>query len=106
MQANRRGDLGPRKIRDLTLNAAFAHQAPYNRADGRVEMHLVSLRAQKVRVNGASFDFARGETIHTENSHKYDLAGFRGLSARAGYDTVKTWTDAADYFAISLLKAT
>ncbi len=85
--------------------SAFAHRAPYNRADGRVEMHLVSLRAQKVRVNGASFDFARGETIHTENSHKYDLAGFQGLSARAGYDTVKTWTDAADYFAISLLRA-
>ena len=85
--------------------SAFAHRAPYNRADGRVEMHLVSLREQKVTVDGTSFDFARGETIHTENSHKYDLAGFRDLGARAGYDTVKTWTDGADYFAISLLKA-
>lgn len=89
---------------DFDLDA-FAHRAPYNHDKGRIEMHLVSRKAQKVRVGKEIFEFGEGEFIHTENSHKYDLAGFKALSARAGYETVTTWTDTRDYFAITLLKS-
>src|SRR3954469_5432912 len=51
--------------------ASFRHRAFYNAEDHRIEMHLQSLKAQTVTVAGHSFDFRKGETIHTENSYKY-----------------------------------
>jgi dimethylhistidine N-methyltransferase len=51
---------------------AFSHRAIWNAQGGRIEMHLVSKKAQTVSVAGRSFRFAAGETIHTENSHKYE----------------------------------
>src|SRR3954469_4337903 len=53
--------------------ASFRHHAFYNAADHRIEMHLESLRVQTVGVAGHSFSFAKGETIHTENSYKYTV---------------------------------
>ncbi len=38
-----------------------------------IEMHLVSLEAQTAVVDGQSFDFELGESIHTETSRKYDV---------------------------------
>jgi L-histidine N-alpha-methyltransferase len=84
--------------------AAFRHRAFYNAADHRIEMHLESLRAQTVHVAGRNFSFAKGETIHTENSYKYTIESFRALAQAAGWRSVATWTDAHDYFAVHVLK--
>jgi dimethylhistidine N-methyltransferase len=83
--------------------AAFAHRAFYNEAAGRIEMHLVSRRAQTVRVGGDTFTFAEGESIHTENSYKYDDATLDALAARAGYRIEKRWTDSRGWFADLLM---
>jgi dimethylhistidine N-methyltransferase len=84
--------------------SSFRHRAFYNVADHRIEMHLESLKAQTVTVAGRAFSFAKGETIHTENSYKYTVDSFRALAADAGWRPVATWTDANDYFAMHALK--
>jgi dimethylhistidine N-methyltransferase len=82
----------------------FAHYAFYNAALGRVEMHLVSLERQSVRVARRRFRFERGESIHTENSYKYSAEGFRALAARAGYAGKRLWTDRKGLFALHGLR--
>jgi dimethylhistidine N-methyltransferase len=84
--------------------ASFRHRAFYNAADHRIEMHLESLKAQTITVAGRTFTFAKGETIHTENSYKYTVESFRALAEDAGWRPVATWTDASDYFAVHALK--
>jgi len=83
----------------------FAHEARWNDADGRIEMHLVSRRGQDVRIGAACFSFRAGETIHTENSHKYTLDQFRSLAIEAGYTPRAAWTDAAGLFSVHMLDA-
>jgi dimethylhistidine N-methyltransferase len=83
----------------------FAHYAFYNAAAGRIEMHLVSLARQVVRIGRYRFAFDAGESIHTENSYKYSIEGFRALAARAGYAAEKTWTDGKELFAVHALKS-
>ena len=78
----------------------FAHYAFYNAALGRIEMHLVSLARQTVRVAGHRFSFERGESIHTENSCKYSAQEFRNLAAQAGFVGRKLWTDRKGRFAL------
>jgi dimethylhistidine N-methyltransferase len=85
--------------------AAFRHHAFYNEAERRIEMHLVSLKQQVVAVGEAAFAFAAGETIHTEDSYKYEIADFQKLAARAGFAPVEAWTDADRRFAIHVLQA-
>ncbi len=84
---------------DFDLHA-FRHRAGYNAADSRVEMHLESVRQQRVTVAGRAFDFAAGETIHTENSCKYSIVEFQELGRAAGYLPVACWSDAARLFAV------
>ncbi|MBY0515167.1 MAG: L-histidine N(alpha)-methyltransferase [Gemmataceae bacterium] len=84
---------------------AFRHAAFYADARSRVEMHLVSTAPQRVRVGGAAFDFRAGETIHTENSYKYDVAAFAARAAGCGLRLETTWTDARRYFAVLYLSA-
>jgi uncharacterized SAM-dependent methyltransferase len=67
-------------------------------------MHLVSRVKQRVKLLGRTFDFAEGETIHTENSYKYSVEEFRALAARAGFVTDTVWTDADKLFSLHLLK--
>ena len=83
----------------------FAHYAFYNAPLGRIEMHLVSLERQSVRVARRRFRFERGESIHPENSYKYSAEGFRALAARAGYAGKKLWTDRKGLFALHGLAA-
>lgn len=83
--------------------AQFAHRAIWNEAEGRIEMHLESLRAQTVQVAGRPIRFARGETIHTENSYKHTTAGFGALASEAGWGVHEVWRDAKDWFALCLL---
>lgn len=78
----------------------FAHRARYDAVRGRIEMHLESLADQTARVAGRVFHFRRGETIHTENSYKYSVQGFRRLAARAGWRTERSWTDSAALFSL------
>jgi L-histidine N-alpha-methyltransferase len=85
--------------------AGFAHEARWNEELSRVEMHLVSTRAQTVDIAGRSFDFAAGETIHTENSHKYSLDRFRNLARDAGYVALEAWTDEQGLFSVHVLRA-
>lgn len=85
--------------------STFRHLARYEAEEGRIEMHLESLRDQSVRVSGRLFEFARGETIHTENSYKYTSEGFAALCDRAGWTTIRSWTDAENLFNVSYLVA-
>ena len=83
---------------------AWRHRAHYDAVAGRIEMHLVSMRAQSVRLAGQAFDFAAGETIHTENSQKYGIREFQDLAARAGFRPEAVWTDAGGLFSVHLLR--
>jgi dimethylhistidine N-methyltransferase len=83
----------------------FAHRALWNAAESRIEMHLVSRRAQVAQVAGRRFRFAAGETVHTENSYKFTLEGFAALAAEAGWRTERSWANARPAFAIVALRA-
>jgi L-histidine N-alpha-methyltransferase len=84
---------------------AFRHRALYNRGEGRIEMHLESRREQAVPIRrlGIEVAFAEGETIHTENSYKFDLGQVAELASGAGFRLARTWTDSAERFASNLL---
>ncbi|MCL2430875.1 MAG: L-histidine N(alpha)-methyltransferase [Alphaproteobacteria bacterium] len=83
----------------------FRHRAWYNAEQHRVEMHLVSLAKQKVRACGKSFEFWRGESIHTENSYKYTVESFRSRALGAGWTHAATFVDEQDYFSVHALRA-
>jgi dimethylhistidine N-methyltransferase len=83
---------------------AFAHRARWNARESRIEMHLESLREQTVAVAGRSFRFAAGETLHTENSHKFTIEGFAELARSAGWRLRREWTSADPAFAVVLLR--
>lgn len=76
--------------------AQFRHQARYNVAAHAVEMHLESLRSQRVRIAGAGIqvEFQAGETIHTESSHKYRLEELHALVENSGFSGIAHWQDA------------
>ena len=78
----------------------FAHEARWNEHEFAIEMHLVSLNTQVVRIAGQSFAFEHGETIHTESSRKYDVRGFTDLVQRSGWRMAMVWTDPAMRFAV------
>ncbi|HME27927.1 MAG TPA: L-histidine N(alpha)-methyltransferase [Acetobacteraceae bacterium] len=84
--------------------SAFAHRAEWNDELSRIEMHLVSLRDQVVRVAGHAISFASGETIHTENSYKYAPERFAALAEQAGWHSAELWTDPARLFSLHLLE--
>lgn len=81
----------------------FGHYAFYNPSVGRVEMHLVSLRHQTVHLNGEHISFARGESIWTESSYKYDAHEFERLAEAAGFRLERIWTDAEQRFSVQCL---
>jgi dimethylhistidine N-methyltransferase len=85
--------------------AAFRHCAFYDPSKGRVEMHLVSCRAQQVRIGDAEFRFGDGETIHTENSWKYTVEGFAALGCQAGFAARRCWVDDARLFSVHYMEA-
>ncbi|QWT21797.1 ergothioneine biosynthesis protein EgtB [Bacillus sp. NP157] len=83
----------------------FEHRAVWNAAKARIEMHLESRVAQVVHLNGQRFSFAAGETIHTENSHKFTPASFAALAAASGWTIEREWISAEPAFGVFLLKA-
>ncbi len=83
----------------------FAHRAIYDEDEGRIEMHLVSRKAQTVRVAERAFRFERDEYVHTENSYKYGIDQFSELARSADFWVEQVWTDARSWFALFLLHA-
>ena len=83
----------------------FAHRAFYNASEGRIEMHLISRIAQRVLIGGYEVAFEEGESIHTENSHKYDVATLAALAAAGNFRIERRWSDSNGYFADLLLVA-
>ena len=86
---------------------AFAHHAFYDQAAGCIEMHLVSSRAQSVRVSALDLDvaFAAGESIHTESSYKYGFDTLEALASKSGFAVASRWTDSQERFTDILLAA-
>jgi dimethylhistidine N-methyltransferase len=85
--------------------AAFRHRAVWNAAASRIEMHLESLKDQQVRAAGRAFRFAKGETLHTENSAKFTVAGFAELAKKAGWTLEASWLSDEPAFAVVSLLA-
>jgi dimethylhistidine N-methyltransferase len=78
----------------------FAHQARWNKINSAVEMHLVSLEAQSVIVDGQIFHFAAGEAIHTETSRKYSVRTLSAIVESAGWYIEDMWTDSRQSFGV------
>lgn len=89
---------------DIQLDA-FSHAAPFVEAESRIEMQLVCGRSHRATVDAVemSFQFHKGETIHTENCHKYSLGAFSSLCHGAGLSVLHRWTDDAEWFALLLV---
>jgi L-histidine N-alpha-methyltransferase len=85
----------------------FKHRAVYNAAMSRMEMHLISLEDQVAFLGALDIQvrFARGESIHTQNSYKFDVDDLARLAADAGFVLAKTWFDSGARFSFSLLVA-
>lgn len=81
----------------------FSHYAFYNPYCSRIEMHLISKISQDIQVDNQTFHFKAGETIHTENSHKYSQEDFEELAKKGGFKFVKKWSDDQELFALYYL---
>lgn len=86
----------------------FQHLARFNPEQSRIEMHLVSTRAQQVSIPALDLDlfFAANETIHTENSYKFTLESATALLASGGFSVTNSWTDPQHWFGVYLATAT
>jgi L-histidine N-alpha-methyltransferase len=86
--------------------ANFRHEARYNEAERRVEMHLRSEVAQTITIRAADFQFKMwaGETIWTESSHKFSLAEIQQMARKTGFVCEQQWVDPEWPFAESLLR--
>ena len=91
---------------DFDLNA-FEHRAIWNEADQRVEMHLVSLQDQEVRLAAPAvrIHFKAGESIWTESSYKYTEQSIAALGSRTGFALTTQWVDRDAAFALTLFEA-
>ena len=89
----------------------FCHKVFWNPGESRIEMHLESLAAQRVHIpansNGPALavSFAKGETIHTENSYKFTPAAVEALLASASFKATRSWQDSQHLFAVTLATA-
>jgi len=83
----------------------FEHYAFYNPRESRVETHLISQRGQVVHIDGETISFAKGESIWTENSYKYNLDEFKQMAAAAGFRVERVWVDERQWFSVQYLVA-
>lgn len=84
---------------------AFRHRALWNPDAARIEMHLEAVRTVEFTIGDRLFHIPSGETIHTENSHKYGPNGARMLLRGGGWTPIREWTDPQDWFALILCEA-
>lgn len=94
-----------RELRGTIPLEAFAHRAIWNDDAARIEMHLEALEDVGFMIDAVPFSMKAGETIHTENSHKYGPRDARLLLRAAGWAPLREWTDAQDQFALILATA-
>jgi dimethylhistidine N-methyltransferase len=81
----------------------FMHRAVWHEALSRVEMHLVSVRPQRIVVGGRTFEIAEGESIRTECCYKWSLDAFQALAAATDWVVERVWTDAEARFSVQYL---
>jgi L-histidine Nalpha-methyltransferase len=84
---------------------AFVHEVRWNDMQSRIEMHLRCTRDVRFTVSGEEFEMRNGESIHTENSHKYDLRGLRLLLRAGCWTPIADYSDANDWFTLVLAEA-
>lgn len=84
----------------------FLHRAVWDDVHARIEMHLVAACDMDFTVDGRRYHMAKGETIHSENSHKYGARDANLLLRASGWTPVATWDDADPAFALILAEAT
>jgi L-histidine Nalpha-methyltransferase len=94
-----------RELRGTIPVEAFAHEARWNDSYARIEMHLVTVRDVEFTVEGTGFAMTAGQSIHTENSHKYGRRDARLLLRAGGWSPIAEWSDAGDSFALILAEA-
>lgn len=82
----------------------FAHRAVYDPHEGRIEMRIISLTNQELKIGGQTFPFREGDYLITEYSHKYTLQDFEQLADKAGWDVDHVWTDDQNLFSVQLLR--
>lgn len=95
-----------RELRGDIPEDAFAHRARWNAEIGRIEMHLEALRPVGFTIAGRRFAMAEGETIHSENSHKFAPGEARLLLRAGGWTPVADWSDEKGWFTLILADAT
>jgi dimethylhistidine N-methyltransferase len=78
----------------------YEHNARYDTVEGRMEIQLISLKAQVVTTGDEEFSIRDGEAILTEYSHKYTLQGFAEMARHAGFDVQRVWMDADSLFSV------
>lgn len=83
---------------------AFRHDAFYNAQHQRIEMHLRCERDQTVHIAGETVRIPAGTSLHTENSYKFTLDGFRERLGQAGLDPLYCWTDRDNLFSLHLAR--
>jgi L-histidine Nalpha-methyltransferase len=83
----------------------FAHRAIWNKAESRMEMHLVSNGPQRVTIGDLELHFAAGESIHTENSYKFTQRSIAWLLKQSGFTLGQQWMDEREWFAVNLAVA-
>jgi dimethylhistidine N-methyltransferase len=88
---------------DFDLDA-FDHHAFYNNVKGRIEMHLISTRKQSASIDGHTFEFNAGDSIHTESSYKYTTGEFQALAQQGGWSPCSVWTDRNSLFSLHFLR--
>lgn len=81
----------------------FKHEARWDAKEARIEMHLVSTVSQIIRIGSEEISFGKGESIHTENSHKYSRESLAEMAQQSGWHVQEFFTDANALFAVSVL---
>ena len=83
---------------------SFQHKVVYVKDPCRIEMHLESCAEQEIKIAGQTFHFSKGETIHTENCHKFEISEFQKIAADAGFIAEQVLTDPGKLFSIHILR--
>ncbi len=84
---------------------AFRHRALWNESHARIEMHLQATEDVDFTVAGHDFHMEKGESIHTENSHKFKPRDSRLLLRAGGWEPIREWTDEKGWFSLILAEA-
>lgn len=83
----------------------FGHLALYDKFQGRIELYLVSLQDQLVRLGERIIHFAKGERIWRACAYKYTAAEFERLASAAGWKLMQSWTDKQEWFSVQYYQA-